>query len=200
MENEPGLRKGKSDAPREVRQSHPQSGGDSEKSIQGDIFLSAFNFPDEFVTQVCLFGQLLLAQASLLAMLADVLPNGSTVQMRHSLYGNKNAHSTKPDICAIFSLPFHGRRNTRVSNAEMKTAGKYCPGQTDSGAGENDVGQTRPIAPANKVGRSLCASRCDPMSEIRRRILGKLLVRIEREGLFSALPKKSSDAPNPPER
>ena len=38
------------------------------------------------------------------------------------------------------------------------------------------------------------------MAQIRRRILRKLLLRIEREGLFYALPKKSGDDQNLPER
>jgi hypothetical protein len=37
------------------------------------------------------------------------------------------------------------------------------------------------------------------MTQIRRKILRKLLGRIEAEGLFCALPKKSGDASNPPE-
>ena len=67
-------------------QRHLQGVGDSNQSVQGDVFLSAFNLPDVFVTQVCFFGQFFLAQTSLLAIVADVLANSSTIRVRHKPY------------------------------------------------------------------------------------------------------------------
>jgi hypothetical protein len=101
-----------SGAPNEVGQWHSQGGGDSEEGIQGNVFLSAFNFPDKFVTQVCSFRQLFLAQTSFLSMLPDVLANGSTVRKRHNIHENKKRTPAKPDICAIFFLLSFASRNT----------------------------------------------------------------------------------------
>jgi len=124
--NKPALSLRQSNATDEVCHRYFQSFGDSEKSIQRYIFLPAFNFSHVFVTQVSFFRQLFLAQAGLLAVIADGLANRSTIGVRHNPYESKKRRFEKPDICAILSLPPFGGWNTTVleSDAETEITGK----------------------------------------------------------------------------
>jgi len=57
----------------------PERLGDPHQGIQGNIDDPAFHFPKVLVAQAGLFGQFLLGQSCLLAIGANLLPDGSTV-------------------------------------------------------------------------------------------------------------------------
>jgi hypothetical protein len=96
-----------SDATDEVCERNLQGRGDPDQSVQRYIFLSALNLPHVLVAKVCHLRQLLLAQASLLAIIADVLANGSTMRMRHkSSRKQEVAFSETRYMCYFLLAPF----------------------------------------------------------------------------------------------